>query len=214
VKVDGLGTLNVGGNNASSTFFGGMSGSLTKTGSGILTLTGSSTYSGGTTISAGTLAVTNAASLGAAGGALSIGPTTLEVEGNFSDARNVSLTDRGSTIQVDPSFTYGNSGTLSGARGLTLSGGGLLVLSGSNSYSGGTFVDAGTLVVNNSEALPDGSSLIVGSAASLAFGIAISAAPAAGNAQAVPEPSTSALIAAGILLAACYRRWARGERGG
>ncbi len=64
--MDGLGTLNAGGNNASSTFFGGMSGN------GILTLTGSNTCSGGTTISAGTLAETNAASLDAAGNAQAV----------------------------------------------------------------------------------------------------------------------------------------------
>ncbi len=41
---------------------------------------------------------------------------------------------------------------------------GTLILSASNNYTGGTFVEAGTLIVTNSEALPDGSSLIVGNA--------------------------------------------------
>ncbi len=51
---------------------------------------------------------------------------------------------------------------------LTMSGtGGTLVLSGSDNYSGGTFVEAGTLIATNSEALPDGSSLIVGSGVAL-----------------------------------------------
>lgn len=57
--------LTVGGNGLSTTFSGviaegnGPGGSLTKTGSGTLTLAGASTYMGGTTVSSGTLAVTN-----------------------------------------------------------------------------------------------------------------------------------------------------------
>jgi len=49
--------LTIGGNNASSTFTGSMSGgsSLTKVGNGVLTLSGSNTYSGPTVISGGTL---------------------------------------------------------------------------------------------------------------------------------------------------------------
>ena len=51
--------LSVGGNNASTTFSGALSGSgsLTKVGSGMLTLTGWNTYSGDTTVSMGTLAI-------------------------------------------------------------------------------------------------------------------------------------------------------------
>ena len=49
--------LNVGGNNASTTFSGGLSGSgsLTKLGSGILTLSASNGYAGPTIISGGVL---------------------------------------------------------------------------------------------------------------------------------------------------------------
>ena len=46
-------------------------------------------------------------------------------------------------------------------KALTLNGGGKLILSGTNSYGGGTVVNAGTLVVTNKDSLPDGSRLTV-----------------------------------------------------
>ena len=49
------------------------------------------------------------------------------------------------------------SGTISGAGALSQTDAGTLVLSGtSNTYSGGTYVDACTLIANNSGAIPDG----------------------------------------------------------
>ena len=45
---------------------------------------------------------------------------------------------------------------------LLKTGSGTLILSGSNSYTGGTNVEAGILQVTNAEALPAGASLIVG----------------------------------------------------
>ena len=51
--------LSVGGNNASTTFSGGLSGigSLTKIGSGMLTVTGLNSYSGNTAVNGGTLQI-------------------------------------------------------------------------------------------------------------------------------------------------------------
>jgi autotransporter-associated beta strand protein len=155
-------------------------------------------YSGGTALNCGTLASTNTSSLGSGG--LSIGPATLEVAGSFADGRNISLTDPGATIQVDPMFTYGNNGTLSGTGGLSLTGSGTLILSGSNTYSGGTDVLGGTLVVASSTALPDGTSLTVGANASLIFDPSAAGSPIANSAAAaVPEPSTLALLGVGII---------------
>ena len=56
------------------------------------------------------------------------------------------------------------SGNVSGTGGLTLEGSGALLLSGDNSYDGGTTVNSGTLYVTNSAALPAGTSLLVGRA--------------------------------------------------
>ena len=200
------------GNNLSSTFSGviadgtGGVGSLIKVGMGILTLDGSNTYSGSTTLSGGTLAVANASSLGASSGSLVIGPATLEVAGNFADGRNIYLTDPSATIQVDPSFTYSNSGTLSGTGGLSLTGPGTLILCGSNSYTGGTFVDAGTLEITEAGALLSGSRLTVGASASLLFGASLQAASAVDDVQTVPESGTLVLLGVALCTAAAYQR--------
>ena len=101
------------------------------------------------------------------------------------------------------------SGDISGAGPITKSGPGLLILSGSNSYAGGTTVTAGTLEVLGSSALADGSSLTVGSAATLLFNAAAGAPPAppAAGIATVPEPGTVALLLAAIG-AWCVRRGA------
>jgi autotransporter-associated beta strand protein len=120
------------------------------------------------------------------------------------------------TIAATGAETFGGmiegGGTL-GAISLVLSGTGELVLSGTNTYMGGTTVDSGTLVLASPAALADGSSLAVGQGASSLFAPAIAgvavAAPLAGSSAvtAVPEPGTLALLLAGALwtVAACRR---------
>ncbi len=142
----GNGTLTVG-DSASTTFSGvisGVGGNLTKVGTGTLVLSGSSNYSGGTTLANGTLVVTNAASLGAATGNLSIGSGTLQVAAGFSEARNIAVTSAASTIQVNPSVTYGNAGTVSGNGRLNVIGGGTLELAGSSAIASSVNVSDNT----------------------------------------------------------------------
>ena len=105
------------------------------------------------------------------------------------------------------------AGSISGP-GMTLvkTGGGALILCGTNSYDGGTDVEAGTLIVESSTALLNGSSLSVGPGVTHLFGASLQAAPVASDVQAVPEPGTLVLLGvAGIVVAAAA--WRRRRRG-
>jgi fibronectin-binding autotransporter adhesin len=111
------------------------------------------------------------------------------------------LTVAGSSMTEFDGMLQNGSGTL--ALVLNASSG-TLVLGGANTYSGGTDVNAGTLVIDSTSALPDGSSLFVGQGASSDFTFAPvaggGASPAAVSAgfAAVPEPGTLALLAAAV----------------
>ncbi len=98
---------------------------LRVSGSGKVVLTNSNTYTGGTTVSAGTLQLGAAARDGYVGG---------------------NITDNAAPIFANPlPQTY--SGLIGGSGSLTKIAAGLLLLSDTNSYTGGTYVEAGTLAV-------------------------------------------------------------------
>ncbi|EDI6168520.1 fibronectin-binding autotransporter adhesin ShdA [Salmonella enterica] len=125
--IDNSGVLQVGEGELKNTLFG--SGSLVKTGTGELTLSGDNDYSGGTTISDGTLTADHADSLGSGdidnSGVLQVG------EGELKN-------------------------TLFGSGSLVKTGTGELTLSGDNTYSGGTTISGGTLIAANVNALGSG----------------------------------------------------------
>ncbi|WP_119924187.1 fibronectin-binding autotransporter adhesin ShdA [Salmonella enterica] len=125
--VANSGVLQVGEGELENTLSG--SGSLVKTGTGELTLSGDNSYSGGTTIIGGTLTADHADSLGSGdidnSGVLQVGEGELE-------------------------------NTLSGSGSLVKTGTGELTLSGDNSYSGGTTIADGTLIAANVNALGSG----------------------------------------------------------
>ncbi len=115
-------------------------GTLLKTGAGVLTLTGSSDYSGLTTITQGTLQIGDGGSSGSVAGDIVNGS---QLEFNRSD-----------------NFIY--AGSVSGAGGVRKFGGGVLTLSGSSGYLGGTQIDAGVLSL--------GSGFAIGSSGTISFG--------------------------------------------
>jgi autotransporter-associated beta strand protein len=107
-------------------------------------------------------------------------PVTLRSSLNISAASGSILTIAG--------------GITGNGQALTLNGSGKLILSGNNSFNGGTAVVSGTLVVGSAAALASGSNLTVGANVSQAFVPVVAAAPI--NAQPLPVamPSTSTSI--------------------
>jgi autotransporter-associated beta strand protein len=95
---------------------------------------------------------------------------------------------------------------ISGPGRLIKDGSGELILSGSNSYSGGTYVDAGTFYLSGSN-VPAGSSLTVGAGAASIFNASAAVSPATSSFAVlpVPEPSTLALLSVAVCGAAVYQ---------
>ncbi|UXN58384.1 autotransporter-associated beta strand repeat-containing protein [Phyllobacterium zundukense] len=140
---------------------------LTKTGTGTLTLAnGGNDYIGPTTISAGTLSVSTLANGGVASG---IGASSSNAANLVINA-GANLQYTGGTASSDRSFTLGAgaarggidvsnagailtlSGGAAGSGGLRKEGDGTLVLTGLNTYTAGTVVDAGTLRAGSTQA--------------------------------------------------------------
>ena len=192
-------------------------GGLAKVGNGILTMAATNTYSGNTLVIGGTLALGSPLALQqstlntSGSGALSFGALTSATLGGLTGSGTLDLSN---TASVGVIVNVGNnnasttfSGDLSGAGSLTKVGRGVLVLSGTDSYFGGTIVDAGTLCVTNASAIPDGMSLTVGAGGTFIFDpLPAAGAPVTSSAATatVPEPGTRMLLAAGALGLAGY----------
>jgi autotransporter-associated beta strand protein len=95
-----------------------------------------------------------------------------------------------------------SGGPIQGPTSLVLSGGGTLVLADSNTYTGGTDVENGRLILASKAALEAGSSLTIGAGAtSISGDSAPMAAPQTSAVVApVPEPSALALLLAGLVV--------------
>ncbi len=115
----------------------------------------------------------------------------------------------GTSGQLTVNSTAGNdstfSGAISGAGRLVKTGPAMLTLSGSNSYLDGTTVSDGKLIVDNSEAIADGTSLAVGDPTMFPAAVVPPGVETHGMAP-VPEPGTLGLFIAAICGAAGYRR--------
>lgn len=160
--ISGAGAIDLGANalilggNDSSTYSGIISGSgsLAKFGTGILTLTGSNSYTGLTQISGGTLrlgandVIANASTVLVASGATFDLAGFNETIGGLTGAGTVAL--GAGRLTVDQSANTLFSGVITGTGGLTKAGTGLLDLTGTSTYTGATFVNGGILAVNGS----------------------------------------------------------------
>ncbi|MEJ7686761.1 MAG: autotransporter-associated beta strand repeat-containing protein [Variovorax sp.] len=124
-------------------------GGLAVTQGGTLFLAGTNTYSGGTTVNTfATLAVGTDASLGATVGTLTLDQGILRAYTPLTIARSIQLGQAGGGFQGSMNIT----GTISGVGRLTKLGSGTLVLSGNNSYAGGTRIGSGGALSVSSDA--------------------------------------------------------------
>ncbi|OJI76187.1 fibronectin-binding autotransporter adhesin ShdA [Salmonella enterica] len=108
----------------------GGSGMVDKSGDDTLTLSGSNTYTGGTLINGGTLVASNVEALGT---------------GDVTDD---------ATLELNTGGKFDNA--ISGSGNVVKSGADTLTLSGSNTYTGGTTINDGTLVATSVDALGTG----------------------------------------------------------
>ena len=143
-------------------------GSLVKVGDGTLTLSGDNTYAGGTTVLAGAVEVFEDGNLGDAAGVLTLDGGALKFGAGFTSDRAVVLGADGGTFDTaghQASWT----GVISGEGALNKAGAGRLILSGDNTFSGGTTVAGGILRLEHDNALGTGGLLITGAGASVEY---------------------------------------------
>jgi autotransporter-associated beta strand protein len=164
-------------------------GSLTQAGTGTLTLTSSNGYTGTTNINAGTLQYgtgvpgalnTGKVAFGGTGGTLDINGNSVSlasITGSVGSIDNVSAGGT-ATVTISNGSTNTFGGTINNTTGtvaLVKSSGGILALTGSNAYSGGTTISAGAIKVSGSSALGTGPVTVVsGSGLQLANGAVVS----------------------------------------
>ncbi|MGH8083552.1 MAG: autotransporter-associated beta strand repeat-containing protein [Lysobacter sp.] len=162
-----LGNQTLTGNNNSNTLFAGTingAGGLTKTGAGVLTLSGANTYTGTTSIDAGTLTLTGTGrvsdsknvSLGSRG-VLDISATTAGASVNDligQAGANINLGNQALTANSNTDTRY--AGAIGGAGSVIKIGAGALSLDGASTYTGGTALRKGRLNLGHNQALGTG----------------------------------------------------------
>ena len=168
----GAAALTVGDSNTTS-YSGVISGAggLTKQGSGTLTLTNSNTYGGTTTINGGTLLLSGGSALAdngavvlanAAGVVLDLNGTS-ETIGSLSGGGplggTVALGAANLTVGNETSTSFG--GIINGTGGLIKQGSGMLTLANTNTYTGDTSINAGSLRLSGGNAIADTSAVVL-----------------------------------------------------
>jgi autotransporter-associated beta strand protein len=163
-------TVNESVNTTYSGAISGANGNLIKSGNAILTLSGANTYGGTTTISVGTLqagatntipstsAVTLANTLGTTFDLNNFDQTISTLAGGGASGGNITLGTATLTVNQAANSTY--AGVISGANGkLTKNGSATLILTGINTYTGSTTINAGILQAGAPDIIANSSSL-------------------------------------------------------
>ena len=135
---------------------------------------GTLTFSDSTSGMTGGLLSLSGLTQGSGSAAFNFSGGTFQAASSFSTIVPIVLSTPGSNAVFDTSGnTLTLAGPISGVGGLqvggpgslTETGEGMLILSGTNSYTGGTYVEVGKLTVTANTALADGSNLAVGAGA-------------------------------------------------
>lgn len=159
----GNATLTVDESSGTRTFSGNIieSGELQKNGGGTLVLSGSNTFSL-LDINSGVVRASSQANLGA--GTIELSSGTLQLTSSFTNARSINANSASGVINVDSGVTLTQSGAISGTGTINKQGNGVLVYNASNSYTGDTTINDGTLRLNVSNAIGNSSDveLVVG----------------------------------------------------
>jgi autotransporter-associated beta strand protein len=151
-------TFNAATNYTLSASVAGASTPVIKMGAGTATLSGANTYGGGTFLTAGTLTVSSSANLPSAG-PLTFGGGTLQILGtsfNSLAAYTVNWDSFRGGLDIAANNTITVTNAIGGSGSLTKSGGGTVSLTGANTYSGGTAVNAGYVRAFNASSLGTG----------------------------------------------------------
>lgn len=164
-SITGSGTINIGtgytftagGDNASTTFSGCISGAghFTKSGSGVLTLSGTNNATGSTNVTSGTLEVTgylsDSTAVNVSSGA-SYNVSSSDTVGSIAGAGTINLANTRLLVSGGDGTSTTFSGVMAGLGSLRKIGFGTLSLTGVNSYSGNTTIGVGTLMIGNGTA--------------------------------------------------------------
>jgi fibronectin-binding autotransporter adhesin len=158
-------------------------GGLTKSGTGLLTITNVNTFTGAVSINGGTLAAGSSSALGA-GATLALGSgATLEftAAASGSSSRGMLLNSGSATVAVDNAgVSLSLSGSMTGSAPLLKTGPGGLTLGGpsGSTYNGTITVSQGTLAIATATALGSTTNITLGDANTGASNPAISFGPA------------------------------------